>query len=215
MVVLAASVTTKHGKGSCILDRCVHTVLVLLSRQFVDITQSRIESLLAAFPKLRDSLGDSAKQHTLVETTSVRYLYQKIEDLFLVVITSKSSNIVEDLATLQVLSRVVCTLGVESAEFDDVFERLLLSCVLFRCLSTVVLTSLKRLSSRMVSNSFLLLMKSSLLVTERTCPTSNTLELSPTWTAKKKSHSRDNRRYTKSLFHLLRARTKKEKPRSF
>lgn len=107
MGVLAASVTTKHGKGVDTRGLCANPV-VLLSRQFVDITRSRIESLLAAFPKLRDSLGDSAKQHTLIETTSVRYLYQKIEDLFLVVITSKASNIVEDLATLQVLSRVVC-----------------------------------------------------------------------------------------------------------
>eukprot|EP01126_Amoeba_proteus_P021410 TRINITY_DN2174_c0_g4_i3.p1 TRINITY_DN2174_c0_g4~~TRINITY_DN2174_c0_g4_i3.p1 ORF type:complete len:350 (-),score=88.70 TRINITY_DN2174_c0_g4_i3:717-1766(-) len=94
MVVLAASITTKQGK-------------VLVSRQFVDITQARIESLLSAFPKLRESLGDGTKQHTLIETTSVRYLYQKIEELYLVVITSKSSNIVEDLATLQILSRVV------------------------------------------------------------------------------------------------------------
>jgi len=94
MVVLAASVLTKTGK-------------VLVSRPFVDITRSRIESLLAAFPKLREGLGDTGKQHTLIETSSVRYLYQKLEELYLVVITSKQSNIVEDLATLQIFSRVL------------------------------------------------------------------------------------------------------------
>jgi len=94
MVVLAVSISTKTGK-------------VLVSRQFVDITRSRIESLLAAFPKLREALGDTGKQHTLIETSSVRYLYQKLEELYLVVITSKQSNIVEDLATLQIFSRVL------------------------------------------------------------------------------------------------------------
>jgi len=69
--------------------------------------RSRIESLLAAFPKLRESSGENSKQHTSIETTSVRYLYQKIEDLYLVVITSKSSNIIEDLATLHILSKII------------------------------------------------------------------------------------------------------------
>jgi len=94
MVVISASISTKLGK-------------VLVARQFVSIIRSRIESLLAAFPKLRESLGETSKQHTSIETTSVRYLYQKIEDLYLVVITSKSSNIVEDLATLHILSKII------------------------------------------------------------------------------------------------------------
>ena len=40
----------------------------LLSRQFVEMTRPRIEGLLAAFPKLMAS----GKQHTFVETESVR-----------------------------------------------------------------------------------------------------------------------------------------------
>jgi hypothetical protein len=94
MVVISASISTKLGK-------------VLVARQFVSIVRSRIESLLAAFPKLRESLGETSKQHTSIETSSVRYLYQKIEDLYLVVITSKQSNIVEDLATLHILSKII------------------------------------------------------------------------------------------------------------
>lgn len=94
MVVISASISTKLGK-------------VLVARQFVSVVRSRIESLLAAFPKLRESLGDTAKQHTSIETSSVRYLYQKIEDLYLVIITSKTSNIVEDLATLHILSKII------------------------------------------------------------------------------------------------------------
>lgn len=63
-----------------------------------------MEGLLAAFPKL---IGH-AKQHTFVETDSVRYVYQPLENqMFLLLITNKSSNIVEDLGTLRLLAKVV------------------------------------------------------------------------------------------------------------
>ncbi|WCJ28763.1 Coatomer subunit delta [Euphorbia peplus] len=90
MVVLAASIVSKSGK-------------VLVSRQFVDMSRMRIEGLLAAFPKL---IG-IAKQHTYVETENVRYVYQPIEALYLLLVTNKQSNIVEDLETLRLLSKLV------------------------------------------------------------------------------------------------------------
>jgi len=90
MVVLAASIVTKTGKA-------------LVSRQFVEMTRIRIEGLLAAFPKL---IG-SGKQHTYVETEHVRYVYQPMESLYLLLITNKASNILEDLETLRLLSKVV------------------------------------------------------------------------------------------------------------
>ncbi|XP_021736759.1 coatomer subunit delta-like [Chenopodium quinoa] len=90
MVVLAASIISKSGKA-------------LVSRQFVDMSRIRIEGLLAAFPKL---VG-TGKQHTYVETENVRYVYQPIEALFLLVVTNKQSNILEDLETLRMLSKLV------------------------------------------------------------------------------------------------------------
>lgn len=92
MVVLSAAISTKSGK-------------TLVSRQFVEMTRIRIEGLLAAFPKLLG--GTDSKQHTYVETESVRYLYQPIDNLFLLLITNRASNIVEDLETLRLLSKVV------------------------------------------------------------------------------------------------------------
>jgi hypothetical protein len=62
--------------------------------------------LLASFPKL---LGSDAKQHTFVETDSVRYVYQPMENLYLLLITNKASNIVEDLDTLRLLSKGIMT----------------------------------------------------------------------------------------------------------
>ncbi|KAF3432069.1 hypothetical protein FNV43_RR26808 [Rhamnella rubrinervis] len=90
MVVLAASIVSKSGK-------------VLVSRQFVDMSRVRIEGLLAAFPKL---VG-TGKQHTYVETENVRYVYQPIEAFYLLLVTNKQSNILEDLETLRLLSKLV------------------------------------------------------------------------------------------------------------
>lgn len=68
------------------------------------MSRMRVEGLLAAFPKL---VGHS-KQHTFVETDTVRYVYQPLENqMYLLLITTKTSNIVEDLGTLRLLAKVV------------------------------------------------------------------------------------------------------------
>ncbi|KAK3834832.1 MAG: Adaptor complexes medium subunit family-domain-containing protein [Linnemannia elongata] len=90
MVVLAISVCTKSGKA-------------LISRQFREMTRARIEGLIASFPKLTSS----GQQHTTIETDHVRYVYQPLEELFIVLITNKQSNILQDIDTLQLVSRVV------------------------------------------------------------------------------------------------------------
>mmetsp|Transcript_7268 Transcript_7268/g.22373 ORF Transcript_7268/g.22373 Transcript_7268/m.22373 type:complete len:427 (-) Transcript_7268:11-1291(-) len=91
MVVLSASVVTKSGR-------------VVVARQFVEMNRLRVEGLLAAFPKL---MGSGNKQHTFIETDTVRYVWQPVEQFFLVLITNKASNIVEDLDTLRLLSKLV------------------------------------------------------------------------------------------------------------
>eukprot|EP00927_Polykrikos_kofoidii_P077987 TRINITY_DN74870_c0_g1_i1.p1 TRINITY_DN74870_c0_g1~~TRINITY_DN74870_c0_g1_i1.p1 ORF type:complete len:540 (-),score=136.02 TRINITY_DN74870_c0_g1_i1:83-1627(-) len=97
----------------------------LIARQFVEMTRIRVEGLLSAFPKLLDS----GKDHTFIETETVRYVYQPMESTFLVVVTNKSSNILEDLETLRLLAKVVqdcCQLPVSEElvlkhAFDIVF----------------------------------------------------------------------------------------------
>ncbi len=69
------------------------------------MSRMRVEGLLAAFPKL---ISSNTRQHTFVETDTVRYIYQPLENgMFLLLITTKTSNIVEDLSTLRLLAKVV------------------------------------------------------------------------------------------------------------
>ena len=75
----------------------------VISRQFRDMTRARIESLLASFPKVIPT----NTQHTSVETSDVRYVYQPLEDLYIILITNKASNILQDIETLHLFARVV------------------------------------------------------------------------------------------------------------
>jgi len=89
-VVISASVLSKAG-------------IILVSRQFRPITRIGIEALLTAFPKL----VTADAQHTFIETDRVRYVYQPLEALYVVLVTDLNSNIVEDLDTLRLLAKLV------------------------------------------------------------------------------------------------------------
>ncbi|KAI7858772.1 hypothetical protein BDC45DRAFT_497602 [Circinella umbellata] len=101
MVVLAASIVTKSGKA-------------VISRQFREMQRSRIEGLLASFPKLTST----GQQHTTVETEHVRYVYQPLEELFIVLITNRQSNILQDIESLHLFARVVTDICRSCDEHD-------------------------------------------------------------------------------------------------
>ncbi|KAL8906294.1 MAG: hypothetical protein Q9207_002120 [Kuettlingeria erythrocarpa] len=93
MVILAASICTRGGKA-------------VLSRQFREVSRSRIEGLLASFPKL----ADSGTQHTTVEQDNVRYVYQPLDELYMVLITNRQSNILQDIDSLHLFAQVVSSI---------------------------------------------------------------------------------------------------------
>lgn len=108
MVVISVALCSRGGKP-------------VLARQFVEISRMRMEALLASFPKL----VSPTKQHTYIESESVRYVFQPMESLYLLMVTTKNSNIVEDLDTLRLLSKVVydaCPLISEESIMDSAFE---------------------------------------------------------------------------------------------
>lgn len=63
----------------------------LISRQFRALPKSRIDGLLASFPKLIPA----GSQHTTVENADVRFVYQPFEELYVLLITNKGSNILQ------------------------------------------------------------------------------------------------------------------------
>lgn len=112
MVILSAAILGRTGK-------------VLLARQFAEISRLRIEGFLSAFARL----VESSSCETTLETESVRFLYIPLESLNLVLVTTKQSNILEDLDTLKLLQQVlhqVCEASVTEESvltkaFDIVF----------------------------------------------------------------------------------------------
>jgi dihydroorotase len=96
MVVISASICNKNGK-------------ILMARQFIPITRMKLEEYVANFPKLIES-GNKyqnmltiylGKQCTHIETESIRYVYLPIEKLYLILITTNNSNIIEDLEVIR------------------------------------------------------------------------------------------------------------------
>lgn len=59
--------------------------------------------MLASFPKL----ADTASQHTTVEQDNVRFVYQPLDELYMVLITNRQSNILQDISTLHLFAQVV------------------------------------------------------------------------------------------------------------
>ncbi|CCA67697.1 related to coatomer delta subunit (delta-coat protein) [Serendipita indica DSM 11827] len=80
--------------------------------------RSRVESLLTSFPKLIPPNS----QHTSVETPDVRYVYQPLEELYILLITNKASNILQDIDTLHLFARIVSDLC-RSAEEKEITSK--------------------------------------------------------------------------------------------
>lgn len=75
-----------------------HSGKLILARQFTHENKNQIDAQLGAFPKL---VQFSA--HAYIDAESVRFVYQDINDLYIILVVSKDSNLVTDLETLSLL----------------------------------------------------------------------------------------------------------------
>ncbi|EDO14894.1 hypothetical protein Kpol_380p13 [Vanderwaltozyma polyspora DSM 70294] len=105
MTVLAASITTRSGKP-------------LLSRQFTEITKDRVMELLSNFQGL---VANISSDHTYVESEHVRYVYKPFDDYYLILVTNRQSNIIQDLSTLNLFSQTV-NYYLNSFDEGEIFE---------------------------------------------------------------------------------------------
>ena len=101
----------------------VFSCAVIIGRQYIDMTRGRVEGLYASFSKLiqapQSAAAKADEQFTILENDTVRYLYQTLDAgaaasssgrenlLYLVVVTTVYSNIIEDAAVLQNLYKLV------------------------------------------------------------------------------------------------------------
>lgn len=109
MVVLAASITTTSGRP-------------LLSRQFKDLSKDRVLELLSKFQNLVSTISSD---HTFVEDNHVRYVYKPFDDYYIILITNRQSNIIQDLSTLNLFSQTINSYLTNFDEleiFDNAFE---------------------------------------------------------------------------------------------
>jgi hypothetical protein len=79
MVIISVGICNKNGQ-------------LYVSRQFDNLKRSHVEDLYLSFPKL----VSPTQQHTYVQSDQHIFLYIPIETLYLVLISTKNSNIIED-----------------------------------------------------------------------------------------------------------------------
>jgi len=112
MVIISAAVCTKTGK-------------ILVARQFTNVNKLTLEEYIRNFPK---SISAN-QQHTFVENDFIRYVYLPLETMYVVLVTNKNSNIIEDLETIKLVHKVIvdiCSQGISEANIQkNAFEILL------------------------------------------------------------------------------------------
>lgn len=86
-MILSAAIVDKEGT-------------IYVARQYCEMTRGKVEAIYMAFSRLINR----GKQHTIIDTNQVRYVYRSINDFYCVLITDKNSNILEDIKTLNLFT---------------------------------------------------------------------------------------------------------------
>ena len=82
---------------------CNKNARIIFARQFFNITRMDLEEYIVQF-----SRGvDACKEITHFESDKVRYIFIPIDSLYLILITTKNSNIIEDTEILKLIYRLI------------------------------------------------------------------------------------------------------------
>eukprot|EP01083_Nonionella_stella_P143638 446826_1 len=96
MVVISVFLCSKQNK-------------VLFARQYVTITKLRIERVLSIFIQLIKQHSDEEDEHRFIDcgTDNLRYLYKSFDELYVVMVTDKQSNVLTHMNALQMISKLI------------------------------------------------------------------------------------------------------------
>jgi hypothetical protein len=68
------------------------------------MTKNTVEDIYRSFPKLLKP----NQQHTYVQSDKYTFLYIPIDNLYLLTVSSKNSNIIEDQETIRTIYKILC-----------------------------------------------------------------------------------------------------------
>ena len=103
---------------------CDRSAKIIFARQFFNISRMDLEEYIIQF-----SRGvDSCKEITHFESDKVRYLFIPIDTFYLILITTKNSNIIEDTEILKLIYRLIqdlCNSINQESIIENAFEIML------------------------------------------------------------------------------------------
>jgi hypothetical protein len=100
---------------------CTKTAKIIFSRQFIKMTRMEIEEHIVHFTRNIDI----CKENSTLESEKIRYIFIPIENLFLVLITDKDSNLIEDIEITKIVYRLmqdICGNITEKSIKENAFE---------------------------------------------------------------------------------------------
>ena len=97
---------------------CSKSAKIIFARQFIRMTRMELEEHIVQFSRNIDSY----KEITHFESDKVRFIFIPIDSYFLILITSKNSNIIEDTEILKLIYRLIQDLCQGQINYDSIIE---------------------------------------------------------------------------------------------
>jgi hypothetical protein len=100
---------------------CTKTAKIIFSRQFVKMTRMEIEEHVVHFTRNIEL----CKESSTLESDKTRYIFIPVENLYLILITDRESNLIEDIEITKIVYRLlqdICGNITENSIKENAFE---------------------------------------------------------------------------------------------